>query len=277
MMGDEMYADHAFLAASGFRSVRKALSEFLLYVMLSSMQETEQEQRNRGRRERYALLTDEEKQKRTSKIPRIGTLSVMDSSWKHLRDSQNVAGFITVTGIDLACFRELLSAFSPLFWNHTPYSRVIDGGRISKIDPSKKKGGRPRMVSCHACLGMVLFWTRTKCHYWTIAQFFDFTGSVCELWLRFGKRLLLHVLSQREDTQVKMPTADKCKEYIAAVSRKYHSLNSVGLVGDGLKVPIQKATDARKQNAFYNGWKSDHYITNLFVFGPDGLIVACIF
>ena len=28
------------------------------------------------------------------------------------------------------------------------------------------------------------------------------------------------------------------------------------------------------QSQYYNGWKHDHYVTSVFVFAPDGKIVA---
>jgi hypothetical protein len=45
---------------------------------------------------------------------------------------------------------------------------------------------------------------------------------------------------------------------------------------DGLKLYLQQA--GRKdgwgdvQNYFYNGWTHDHYVSNLFLFSPDGKI-----
>ena len=46
--------------------------------------------------------------------------------------------------------------------------------------------------------------------------------------------------------------------------------------GDGLKILFCKAGDQLKQAGFCNGWKCDHYITNLCVFGPDGTIHAAL-
>ena len=41
---------------------------------------------------------------------------------------------------------------------------------------------------------------------------------------------------------------------------------------DGLKVPIEAR--AKHHNLFYNGWKCDLFISNLFLFSPDGRIRA---
>ena len=42
---------------------------------------------------------------------------------------------------------------------------------------------------------------------------------------------------------------------------------------DGLKIPIDKAGDIVEQNNLHNRWTSGHYVTNIFVFVPNGTIV----
>jgi hypothetical protein len=58
-----------------------------------------------------------------------------------------------------------------------------------------------------------------------------------------------------------------------AIKEKYPLLQDVAYVGDGLKILLQKAGDPQMQNAYFNGWKSGHYITNVFMFAPDGTII----
>ncbi len=43
---------------------------------------------------------------------------------------------------------------------------------------------------------------------------------------------------------------------------------------DGVKIGIQKPSDDVRQSHFYNGWTHDHYISNLFLFSPEGQICA---
>ena len=46
---------------------------------------------------------------------------------------------------------------------------------------------------------------------------------------------------------------------------------------DGLKLYLQKSPHQSIQEMFYNGWKADHYVTNVFVFVPDGTIPIAFF
>ena len=47
--------------------------------------------------------------------------------------------------------------------------------------------------------------------------------------------------------------------------------NVLGTMG-GLKVRIKEALNEIIQSRFYNGWKSDHFMTGVLGFAPDGTI-----
>jgi hypothetical protein len=75
---------------------------------------------------------------------------------------------------------------------------------------------------------------------------------------------------------VKMPTDLDIVQLQDAVVKKYPSLDDAYCVCDGLKLYLQQSGNNAIQNMFYNGWQHDHYVTNLFVFGIDGMIIACL-
>jgi hypothetical protein len=52
-------------------------------------------------------------------------------------------------------------------------------------------------------------------------------------------------------------------------------LVDVFYVMDGLKLPLEASGRYRMQECFYNGWTHDHYVSNVFVFCPSGVIIAC--
>lgn len=104
---------------------------------------------------------------------------------------------------------------------------------------------------------------------------FGITSSVCSLFLRFGRRIIIKVLAQELDAMVRMPTALETVEYKRAFYNKYSMLKDVYAVADGLKLYLEQSGDTVIQNIFYNGWKHDHYVGNVLVFAPSGLIIAC--
>jgi hypothetical protein len=87
----------------------------------------------------------------------------------------------------------------------------------------------------------------------------------------------LKVLLNLEEAEVRMPTEDEIKTYQAMVTSKYPDVTDVFGAMDGLKIYLESTKDESTQNMFYNGWKCDHYISNLFLFVPNGKIVACYF
>ena len=95
--------------------------------------------------------------------------------------------------------------------------------------------------------------------------------------MRFGRRVLCHVLSTQAKAQVQLPTdPNKIEEYVDAVAKKHNQLGKerVAFTIDGTKLYIEQAGSNVIQNMFYNGWTKDHYVSNVFVFAPDGCIVA---
>ena len=42
---------------------------------------------------------------------------------------------------------------------------------------------------------------------------------------------------------------------------------------DGCHLPVARAEDLNVENAYYNGWCSSHFTSNVFVFAPDGTII----
>ena len=91
---------------------------------------------------------------------------------------------------------------------------------------------------------------------------------------------MCHILSKDDDAKVSLPNdRNKLDSYVGAVGRRHRLLEEerVCFACDGLKLPLEQAGDCVIQNMFYNGWTYDHYVSNVFVFAPDGTIVLmCI-
>ena len=73
-----------------------------------------------------------------------------------------------------------------------------------------------------------------------------------------------------------MGSDEKIRLWKEAIAAKYPDLDNVYLAVDGLKLQLQKPGDDRVPNYFYNGWTSDHYVSTLFAFAPDGTIHVCV-
>jgi hypothetical protein len=209
---------------------------------------------------------------RSGKIRRGALQTVADSSFCRLFASGQDDALVTLCGFDHASFRCLLALFEPLFNHYTPYS---DGKSTFTIKRSQSRG-RPRQVTSTVALGLVLAWTRTRGSSMVLQVIFGVTASVLSLWLRFGRRVLVRILRNHPKARVEMPDGNEIESFKKAINDKYPTLTNVWASMDGLKLYLQQAgrQEGRGdvQNHFYNGWTHDHYVSNLFLFSPDGKI-----
>ncbi len=68
-------------------------------------------------------------------------------------------------------------------------------------------------------------------------------------------------------------------EYVKAIESKHPALKEkkVWCSMDGLKLYIERPPDETIKSRYYNGWTHDHYVSNVFVFTPDGAIPMAYF
>ena len=177
-------------------------------------------------------------------------------------------------GVNHQVFRELLSMFEPLYEMYTYDDRT---GVTRKY--KDKKGGRKREIDSTGCLGLVLFWFRTRGSVARgLSMAFGLTSTPMYKWLKYGRKILLCALQTNPVAVVKLPTKERTEVYIDALAAKYPVLrhHRVWAACDGIKLPIQKSGVWTKQNnKFYNGWTAGTYVNCVFVFCPDGRIRAC--
>ena len=232
------------------------------------------------------LLLEEEKKKkklrleeaqrvrnRSGGIRRAALQHPKYSSFMRLYNSGNDPSLIALCGFDHESFESLLKLFTPLFNSWSPYPQKANKKFHMRRVRQTGRTGRKRQIDATICLGLVLAWTRTRGSTIPLQVIFGMTANPVSVWLRFGRRLLVKVLQNHPDAEVRMPTRSEIASFKAVIREKYPVLKNVWGAMDGLKVLIEANPDL--ENIFYNGWKCDHYISNLFVFSPDGRIRAC--
>ena len=222
-------------------------------------------------------LNAEGRHRRDRNIPRNSLAPPSHAAWRYLYDSGDDGALITVTGFDHATFSYILSRFEPYYNSYTPWVKNNDGFSFKKVDLNKSKGrGRKRMVTCTACLGLVLAWFRFRGSEFILQGWFGFTGSQLNVWLRFGRRMLLKAMSDMEECVVRFPDDATIAMMKEAVAARHKTLRDVYCFADGLKIHFESCHGLSEQSMYYNGWQHGHYITNLFVFGANGRIINCV-
>jgi hypothetical protein len=226
--------------------------------------------RNR-KRDRY-LQNDFERYIRQRRIPRHSLLSVKRSPWRRVFNSGDPQAMITLTGFDMDSFMYICALFRPLYNDYSPF--IDEDGYIVK---KKTKRGRPRLMMAEDCLGLVLAWTRTRGCLMSLQLIFGLTMTPVAKYLQFARRILVVVLIDNEMAKITMPTRAKLEEYRRMIAGRHPALTDVWGTMDGLKIKIESAADFFVQSRFYNGWQSDHFVSAVLAFAPDGTIPAAFF
>jgi DDE superfamily endonuclease len=221
-------------------------------------------------------LSAEGRRRRQRHLPRRALLPPQQSAWQRLYDSNDDSALIVVTGFDYRAFNAMHDLFKPLFDGYSPWTSENPGLMYKKIDTNTNRGSR-RIITSSQCLGLVLAWYRFKGPEYILQGWFGFTGCHSNVWLRFGRQMLIKCLRKHPLATVKMPSNEDVEKLKEICKARHQYLSDVYCCADGLKIAFQSCHGLNEQSMYYNGWLHGHFITNLFVYSIDGQIIeACV-
>jgi hypothetical protein len=88
---------------------------------------------------------------------------------------------------------------------------------------------------------------------------------------------MLPVLRRHRDSRVRFPNEIEMQRFAEMIKGRESSVNDVIGFMDGLALSTECTSEPITQNAYYNGYHADTFVSNVFAFGPDGKIfLACI-
>ena len=142
------------------------------------------------------ILSESDRRRQDRRIPRSALRPYKDSSFHYLYLSGNDQALINATSHDHASFNKLLLIFKPVYDRYMwgPVEEII---RKKKLDEHGMPKGKPRDMTACGCLGLILmcYQTRGTCTR-SLALSFGQTSTPLYKWLKFGRKVLLHVLSR---------------------------------------------------------------------------------
>ena len=73
-----------------------------------------------------------------------------------------------------------------------------------------------------------------------------------------------------KDAQIQWPVDNEFEENSSLILARHPFL--IGAFGsmDGLNLPVQTSQDQEVENATFNGWLQEHFISSVFAFGANG-------
>jgi hypothetical protein len=167
--------------------------------------------------------------------------------------SQNELGFVNTTSMTFSAFKFLWSAF------HSQQPMAVTG--------------RPSLMDSKDLLGLILYWFNGKYSQKTLCQIFGCSPSIISRNLKRGLRILLISLLQFKECHVTWPTEDEMQQYSRLIQSRFPHIPNVFGFLDGLNLAIEEPGNINEQNAYYNGWLSGCYASNILVFSPTGTII----
>ncbi|KAF5371930.1 hypothetical protein D9757_011485 [Collybiopsis confluens] len=276
-------AHHLFCSSSVLLLKPEMQSEFLSLLFQQQLEEEEDETTHRN----LAILgvlaagiadSQSEHARRRNPSRRYLTRPQLmpdpraESPWVRLWQGQEDRAFITTMGFDVATFRFILEGRNRFadIWDNTP---------IPREDVSSASAPRPhtRSLDAAGALGLVLHYLGSAIHEVQLQQIFAVVPSVLTRYLKFSLHILLTTLRRMNEARIKIPSnAAEYEELSALITARHPLLEGAFGSIDGLSLAVQVSEDPELENATYNGWKTDHRITNVLMFSPKGTIIDCV-
>ena len=167
-------------------------------------------------------------------------------------------------GFDVMTFHDILRHGFERLWNETPIPRR------DILSSSTPRVNRRSLDACGA-LGLILHYLNSTMLEVGLAQVFALVPATVSRYVTFTLRILLFTLRRMKEARIHWPVDDEFQEYNDLVLARHPLL--VGAFGtmDGLNLPVQTSQDQEIENATFNGWLQDHFISSVFAFGAEGM------
>lgn len=183
--------------------------------------------------------------------------------WQVLYDSQNDRAFITTMGFNVATFHDILDNGFERLWNMTPIPRLDVSGL------SQPRSAR-RSLNAAGALGLLLHFLSSTMLDTSLVQIFAVIPTTVSRYINFALTLLLTVLRIMPDASIQWLAGDEFQENNALIVARHPLLTGAFGSMDGLNLMVQTSADQEIENATYNGWLHEHFVSSVFAFGATG-------
>ncbi|TFY80401.1 hypothetical protein EWM64_g3612 [Hericium alpestre] len=193
-----------------------------------------------------------------------------ETPWQRLFESESDRAFITTMGVDVATFYAVLLAGFSEKWYGRP---------IPRTDTDTQAEPRPhrRSLDAAGALGLVLHYLNSTMHEVSLQQIFALIPATVSRYITFGLDILLETLRNMEETAISWPrTLPEFEELSTLIVARHPRLQGAFGTIDGLNLLVQTSHDMDIENATFNGWLSEHFISSILGYSSKGLIIAAL-
>lgn len=188
-----------------------------------------------------------------------------NTPWQRLYSGQNDRAFITTMGVDCITFQQILDQGFAQLWNTTSIPR-----NDVQLNGAPRLGRRS--LDASGALGLVLHYLCSTMRETSLQEIFAIIPSTVSRYLTFAMSLLLEALCRMPEARIKWPSSVPEYDELTMLIQARHPLlkGAFGFI-DGLNLAVEVSDDNEIENATYNGWLHDHFISNVFAFSSKGM------
>ena len=144
----------------------------------------------------------------------------MQCSFEYLCQSGCDQFLLNVTGHDYSSFSKLLAKFKHVYDRYKFGHEEIIWKKEYRSDGRPR--GKKRNLIARGAFVLVLIWYRTRISCTrSLAISFGQTYTPLYMWLKFARRVMLHILSRDQDSIIRLPTAEEVYFYKGATGSRY--------------------------------------------------------
>ena len=193
--------------------------------------------------------------------PRFGT------PWQRLYRSKSDRAFLTTMGFNVATFQAILEAGFAQRWCTTPIPRA-------DVNPAGRTRLNGRSIDAPTALGLVLHYLSSTVHEVALQEIFAVVPASASRYITFGLKIFLATLREMPDAKISWPKGDEFQHLNNLIRDRHPRLTGAFASIDGLNLPVQTSGNQDIENASYNGWLHDHFVSSVLVFAPNGTLRA---
>ena len=135
-----------------------------------------------------------------------------------------------------------------------------------------------RLLDTDGALGLALHFLNSTMLESSLQQLFGLIPSTVSYYITFSLKILLETLRQMPDAVIQWPgTLEEFQSYSSIITAHHPQLHGAFVLIDGLNLMTETSDDVDIENATFNGWLSEHFISSIIVFALDGMTFCYIY
>ncbi|SJK97335.1 uncharacterized protein ARMOST_00587 [Armillaria ostoyae] len=171
-------------------------------------------------------------------------------------------------GLDVETFDVVIQSGFVQLWDTTPIPRP-DAPDVAATCLTHQ------FLDASSALGLLLHWLNSTVSDTSLMEIFTLIPSTIHCYVCFALSLLLTTLHSMSAAKIQWLLGEEFQKHNDLILKQHPLLQGAFGTMDRLNLPVQESHDTEIENATFNGWLHDYFVSSVFTFGASGEIIAC--